>query len=161
MLTAFAPMASADATAMPAMRIFNESAARSFKRRATTACSWCTFPVARSSCANDGIGQFRKIKCNVEESNPCSNCCIEKIECTITKRRKTKYAEPAAMGHTIVSTSEGTHTNCHGVQERQDCRKRYVTGSGLAIDFDPVSNGHSACADLSTKKSSPGGVSPQ
>jgi hypothetical protein len=38
------------------------------------------------------IGQFRKIRCNVEDSNPCSNCALEKIECTITKRRKTKYA---------------------------------------------------------------------
>ena len=51
---------------------------KSFKRRASKACSFC---------------QWRKIRCNVEERHPCSNCILEGIECSITKTRKTKYIE--------------------------------------------------------------------
>lgn len=63
---------------------------KSFKRRAGKACSFC---------------QWRKIRCNVEERHPCSNCVLERIECSITKTRKSKYAQPqnflfSRMGNT-------------------------------------------------------------
>ncbi|KAJ9608802.1 hypothetical protein H2200_006573 [Cladophialophora chaetospira] len=80
--------AAGSGTFSQAPRIFSESLAKSFKRRATTACSWC---------------QFRKIRCNVEESNPCSNCSIEKIECTITKRRRTKKDKTSDIDVTLQS----------------------------------------------------------
>lgn len=56
-------------------RVFTAPMAKTFRRRASTACAYC---------------QFRKIRCSVEEGMPCNNCRLEKIECRITKRRKTK-----------------------------------------------------------------------
>ena len=51
---------------------------KGYKRRASKACSFC---------------QWRKIRCNVEVCHPCSNCVLEKVECSITKTRKTKYVK--------------------------------------------------------------------
>lgn len=48
---------------------------KSFRRRASAACSYC---------------QWRKIRCNVEAGSPCNNCKLENIVCRITKRRMTK-----------------------------------------------------------------------
>ncbi|RVX74797.1 hypothetical protein B0A52_01074 [Exophiala mesophila] len=53
-------------------------APKTFKRRASKACSFC---------------QWRKIRCNVEDRHPCSNCVLESIDCAITKTRQSKKSK--------------------------------------------------------------------
>ena len=92
------------------------------KRRATAACSYC---------------QWRKIRCNVEQDSPCSNCIAEKIDCRITKRRKPRYV-PALPSWNNPSSSQSNRKN----DQVQAQRLPAPAVQPVAIQSNFAPNGH-------------------
>ena len=57
---------------------------KSVKRRASKACQCC---------------RARKVRCNVVEQIPCTNCRLDEVECIVSESKRKKYArlqEPLA-----------------------------------------------------------------
>lgn len=67
---------------------------KSVKRRASKACQCCKYFCSdfnNRSQIDHLIGRARKVRCNVVEQTPCTNCRLDEVECIVSESKRKKF----------------------------------------------------------------------
>ncbi|OBW68292.1 MAG: Uncharacterized protein AUREO_016540 [Aureobasidium pullulans] len=103
---------------------------KSVKRRASKACQSC---------------RARKVRCNVVEQSPCTNCRLDEVECIVSEsKRKKKWTKADEEGHAAGGCSPSLSTSIQQPSLNQDLdpqtfdpARRQSLARSISIPHDP------------------------
>ncbi|XP_077659936.1 uncharacterized protein AFUA_1G00410 [Aspergillus fumigatus Af293] len=94
---------------------------RPVKRRASKACCCC---------------RARKVRCNmVENGSPCTNCCLDQVECVVTESKRRKKSRIEVEN----GTRQPSQSPADGLDDAGSFLRRLSESHGLNADIAPES----------------------